>query len=467
MIYIDKKNKNPLYQQVYAQIVKEIMDGSLKEGEVLQGSRSLAATLQVSRNTVDNAYNQLVAEGYIQAKKGIGYEVLQVPKLKTRKKDKLVKLELIEKQENQDIIYDLTNGSHTSDLFPKILWKKYTLECMENLERENRLSVLQDKQGEVYLRKNLLSYLERIRGVHCSEGQIIITSGIQQSLDYICKMIEKNKLVLIEEPGYHKAAVVFQNASMDLMPALVDGNGLVVDMLPNDRKADAIYTTPSHQFPTGVSMPIGRRYQLIEWADKNNTYILEDDFDSEQRYYAKPIPSLQSIDEKNRVIYLGTFSKALAPTLRMGYMILPPELLDIFHQKFENYNSTVPVINQYVVGRLLESGQYDRHIRRLTQIFKKRLELFEAELANMSDKIKISGNGTGQYFLLKFPEEINQEDLIKRAEKEGVRVYSTMQFWRDKAECPPNTIFLGFSKINADSIPDCVSRLKKAWKDIL
>lgn len=191
---------------------------------------------------------------------------------------------------------------------------------------------------------------------------------------------------------------------------------------------------------------------------------MEDDFDSEQRYYAKPIPSLQSIDSSGSVIYLGTFSKALSPTVRMGYMILPPQLLEIYLHKFRDYNSTVPLLNQYVIGRLIETGQYDRHIRRLNHIFRSRLELFLAEFSDVRQKIKLSSNGTGQYFLLQFLECTSQQELIDKALEQGVRVYSTMEFWRDKAECPPDTLFLGFSKIPLSDIPDCVARLKRAWE---
>lgn len=147
----------------------------------------------------------------------------------------------------------------------------------------------------------------------------------------------------------------------------------------------------------------------------------------------------------------------------MGYMILPPQLLDVYLKTFENYNCTVPLLNQYVIGKLIETGQYDRHIRRLNNIFRKRLELFLKEFSDVKEKIKLSSNGTGQYFLVEFSKTANQHELITKALEQGVRVYSTMQFWQDKAECPPNTLFLGFSKIALEDIPDCVSRLKRAW----
>ena len=470
MIYLRKNNKEPLYIQIYSQIKKEILTGVIKEGQVLTGSRSLAKTLNVSRNTVDNAYGQLLAEGYIRSKKGVGYIVMKVPEIKVVKRHNFIatRTQVMKDINQHKVPFDLTNSSFTSDLFPKGLWKRYTLEGLERLESEAKIASYQDKQGELYLRRNLLTYLERIRGVCCDESQIVITCGIQQSLDYICKLMSSDhSTILVEEPGFNKAVSVFINNGMKIHTVPVDENGIVVTNIPVIQDVCAIYVTPSHQFPTGVTLPIDRRYELLEWIKQNDVYIIEDDFDSEQRYYSKPIPSLQSIDRNNRVIYLGTFSKALSPSIRMGYMILPSQLLQIYHDKFENYNSTVPLLNQYVIGRLIETGEYDRHIRRLNNVFRKRLELFLSEFSDVKDKVKITSNGSGQYFLLEFSEKANQTELIEKALEHGVRIYSTMQFWQEKAACPPNTLFLGFSKIDFKDIPDCVTRLKTAWAEWL
>ncbi len=470
MIYISKDKKDPLYLQVYNGVKQEILSGLRKPGDVLAGTRSLAKILNVSRNTIDHAYEQLLAEGYIETRSGIGYVINAIPCLthNSSRKEVPAGSERMPEKIRQRVRYDLTNSSHTSDLFPKTLWRKYTLESLDRLEREARLSAWLDKQGELYLREQLLLYLERIRGVHCETDQIVVTCGLQQSLDYICKLLPENRSqILMEEPGFDKAAAVFINNNRGIRTATVDEDGLVVSLLAKDHQIGAVYSTPSHQFPTGVTMPVGRRFELLEWAVRNDSYIIEDDFDSEQRYYARPIPALQSIDEHNRVIYLGTFSKALSPSIRMGYMILPPDLLQKYRETFEYYNSTVPLLNQYVIARLLETGQYDRHIRRLNHIFRKRLELFLAAFESFGDKVNIAGNGTGQYFLLEVLADVTQEELIGKALEQGVQVYSTMRFWQDKAECPPNTVFMGFSKINIEDIPDCVNRLKMAWKQWL
>ena len=480
MISINKTSTGPLYLQIYSQLRQDIASGVLAEGTVLIGSRMLAAMLGVSRNTVDNAYGQLMAEGYIAPRRGVGFEVLHVPSLvlakpcaknpspacqaSSRRDQPVSAPSQTPKLLAEHIVYDLTNSSHTVDLFPKSLWKKYTLECLEMLEREEKISALQTMQGELYLRRHLLAYLKRIRGVRCTEEQIIITCGLQQSLEYICKIAARHgQTIVMEDPGYNKAAAVFRSNHISIQTVPVDENGLTVANLPAQTGAFALYATPSHQFPTGVTLPIGRRHALLAWAQRNGVYILEDDFDSELRYYSKPIPSLQSIDAEHRVIYLGTFSKGISPSIRMGYMILPPQLAAVFAEMFAEYNSSVPVLNQYIIGRLLETGQYDRHIRRLGHVFKNRLALFIKELSCLGAGVRITGNGTGQYFLLRFPEGTDQQSLIAQAMAHGVRVYPTMQFWQEKAECPPHTLFLGFGKIRIEDIPDCVARLKAAW----
>lgn len=476
MLGLSKEKKEPLYVQLYQQLQQEIMTGVLTEGTILQGSRQLAKTLQVSRNTVDNAYSMLAAEGYILARRGIGYQVARLPRLTMDRQKKRearaaapsLEGQLLIGQPGKGIVYDLTNSSHTSDLFPKHLWRKYTLAALDRLDRESKLSIYLHPQGELFLRQHLRAYLERIRGVRCSEEQIIITSGLQQSLDFVCKLLGQQKQrILMEEPGYNKAAVVFQNNGLLLEGVPVDREGLQTDRLPRGGDIGAIYCTPSHQFPTGSVLPISRRYELLAWAKQQDALVLADDYDSELQYYAKPIPSIQSLDMDDRVVYLGTFSKGLSPSIRMGYMILPQRLLGRYGQLFANYNSTVPLLNQYVIGSLIADGQYDRHIRRLSNVFRKRMGCFTKELTQALGSVRIVGNSRAQYCLLEFPPQLSQEVLLEAAAKQGVRVYSTMQFWQEKAACPPNTLFLGLCKIKLEDIPDCVTRLQKAWGELL
>jgi len=411
LIYIDKKSKTPYYLQIYYQLQSDILNRKLKSGDILKGSRMLSKEIGVGRNTVDNAYAQLAAEGYIESKLGVGFVVQKINKVNfsTPNTESLPNLKYeSEKFSEENIIYNLSYGDFTVDLFPAIQWKKHMSEALteKNISNVNKCI---DGKGDIHLRKQLVSYLGKSRGVCCTEDQIVITSGSQHS--YL----------------------------------------------------NAIYITPSHQFPTGATMPINRRYELLNWSRKNNTYILEDDYDSEFGYHTNPIPSLQSIDKDNRVIYLGTFSKTLSPSIRIAYFVIPKQLLNTYNQTYGRYNNSVSWIDQYILSKFIESGFYERHVRKFRLIFKKRYDLFIKELTNMNDDIKIHQNGTGLYFILEFPEKYNQKWLIRKARDEQIQVYPTIQFWQNKEHCPKNTLFIAFSQIDIFDIPDCISRLKKAW----
>ena len=465
---IKGEGQAPLYEQIYYQIKSDIINGYLSPNERILGTRTLAKMLNISRNTVDRAYLQLTLEGYTESRKNSGFYVLKLPKVLHPGKGKQpfdATYMGDERLIQEDVAYDLTNSSHTSNLFPKKVWKKHYLTAIDQLELAEKLSSLQPFQGDIALRKEICRYLERIRGVVCHPRQIIITSGLQQSLDYLCQFLGKNKNVLMEEPSYPKAREIFLKNSCNITTVKVDDKGLNIINLSNSEKIDMIYTTPSHQFPLGMIMPISRRQKLLEFAERNDSFIIEDDYDSELRYYEKPVPALKSIDYPDRVIYLGTFSKILSPSFRMSYIVLPEQYTDGFLEKFKLYNSTVNLINQSALANVLSSGDYDRLVRKMNHIFKKRYEAFQAGFDSFQVPIKVSHNVSGQYFLVSFPTKINQSEMIKRALDEGVKVYDTMQFWQEEAECPQDNLFLGFSKIELEDIPDCIERLKRAWDE--
>lgn len=465
MIELNHQGDGPLYEQIYRQLRAQILNQTLPAGTRLPSSRELAAQLQISRNTVNKAYSQLLVEGYLAAVRGSGYYVQQLPQTFTpARAPQRPGHSRRPAKPAPAVKYDLTNSSHTRNLFPKRAWRKFMLEALDTLDFEERISTLQSLEGEEVLRRPLLRYLRQIRGVHCDLDQLIITSGLQQSLDYLCQLVPATSgRVLMEEPGYPKARVIFEKNHRQVCPAALDDQGIC---LPAEATGyDFIYTTPSNQFPTGVMMSAARRRELLHFAAAKRAFILEDDYDSELRYYNRPVPALQSIDTLDRVVYLGTFSKILSPSLRMGYLILPKQLVAPFKETFKLYNSTVNLLNQYTVAKLLESGEYTKLVRRMNTTFKKRFEAFSAGFASFKRPLTLSQNLSGQYLLVEFPVAIDQEKMIARALAEGVRVYPTMEFWRDRAACPDNALFLGFSKIALADIPDCIERLKRAWDD--
>ncbi|WP_099203356.1 PLP-dependent aminotransferase family protein [Miniphocaeibacter massiliensis] len=460
MIYIDKSLKEHIYLQIYNQILKDILEGKLSSGTKLKGSRTLAEELGVSRNTVNSSYNQLEAEGYIESEKGKGFIVLEIPKLENYKLKKEIKKEDKFKNRNNKfkdkILFDL---HFSNNIFPSVKWKKYSIEAINNYDI---IFKERDFKGSEFLRGQIKNHIYETRGVECDSEQIVITNGLQHSLELISDLIfDKNDLIYIEDPCYHSAySVLEEKVNIKRIP--IDNDGIKIHEIENN-KVKAIYTTPSHQFPTGIVMSIKRRYELLNWANENEVYIIEDDYDSEFTYYNKPIPSLQSIDNAGRVIYLGTFSKSISTAIRMGYFVIPKNLLEKYRNKKESYGCRVSLLDQYTVARFIESGDYKRHIRRLCSSFKKNHSAFVRGLKSMKDTIKIHTSGAGLWILIEIIKDISLEELVRRARNEGVIVYGPENNWNQTNE-NNKFVLLGLSHIKHKDIEICIEKLKKAWK---
>jgi GntR family transcriptional regulator/MocR family aminotransferase len=464
MIYLDKTSRTPYYIQIYRQILDNIITTKYPAGYMLPGSRTLAAKVGVGRNTVDNAYAQLAAEGYVKAEKGRGFKVLDLPDLLWEKTEKEpIPSPLPVETSNKKILYDLFYGNLSNEDFPFKLWKKYTLEVLAE-EQTSLINSYPGNQGDFALRAQLATYLYDARGVNCEAEQLIITSGLQGSLEIICKLLFRHgDLHAFEDPGYDKSLFIFQKHRIQTHFMDLDEFGAVPSSLPNDQRIQTIYLTPSHQYPMGMVMPIKRRYELLNWAIEHDAYIIEDDYDSDYSYYTNPVPAFQSIDTSNRVIYLGNFSKTLSPSMRMGYLVLPPELMKRYQDEMAKYNCMVPWLQQRTMSKLIEHGHYQQLVRRMRTKFKKSHDLLVKEINAMSRNVRIISQGYGLKFLLEFPEDINRDWLIDTALKHGVKVYSPDRFWQRRAICPLNLIQIGFTSIALDDISNCIQLLDKVW----
>lgn len=323
IVALDTSKKEPLYEQIYNSIKEEIVTGVLPFGARLPSARRLSKHLDVSRNTVDTAYAQLCAEGYIESKPKRGFFVCQVEELA----ELHIPVKIEEEEEEirpEKIPYDFSSAGVDMEQFPYHIWRKLLKEIMINDNSE--LFQKGNFQGDLELRKAIMYYLRQSRGVHVHASQIVVAAGMENLLFLLRQILGEKVSIGIENPVYKNAYEILKELNFKIHPISMDESGMCVEQL---QKTDAnlAYVTPAHQYPTGVIMPVGRRSQLLAWAKKDpDRCIIEDDYDSEFRYHGKPIPAMQGLDDGENVIYMGTFSKAIAPAIRASYMVLPKKL---------------------------------------------------------------------------------------------------------------------------------------------
>lgn len=462
MFLLNKEDNTSLYIQLYKQIKEKIFGGHLKTGTRLPSSRQLANDLQISRNTVEMAYDQLHSEGYIFSKPRSGYyienlDLITLPKIRINSHPQDISMQ----EENSNIKYDFQYGNLDPSQLPISKWQKMTNKCFHKYK--NELANYNSIHGELGLRKEILKYLNDYRGVKCTVDQIIVASGIHSSLNLIAQLIKADiSTIAIEDPGFFAARSTFENCGFEVCPINLDSYGLDVNKL-SITKAKAVYVTPSHQFPTGIIMPISRRLELIEWANSSNSIIIEDDYSCHLRYNVKAIQSLQSLSN-DRVIHMGSFSKFLFPSIRVSYMVLPEELKNRFCLMFNGYPSSVPFIIQKTLQLFMEEGFWDSYIRKTIRTQKKKHDaLVEALNKEFGDNIIILGKNAGLHLLVQVKLPMTEEELINKAYEVGVKVYPTSTVWAYIKSHDCGTVLLGFGAMQLDNIPLAVKLLREAW----
>ena len=468
MIVLNEESQFPLYTQIYQQIKEQITDGELDEGSRLLSARLLAKTLNISRNTVDAAYLQLCSEGYIKSKPCSGFVVekfdnAMFAELKTKKINRRENDMPVRAVDADDRTLNFQYGKLSIEDFPVRLWSKFS---NQNMHDAAGLAAYGDRKGELELRVEVMKYLNKSRGVHCRAEQVIICSGTQPCLSLLCQLFRKDhSAIAIEDPGYDGARCVFINHGYNVQPIGVTPDGLDIRQL-DESMAKLVYITPSHQFPMGFVTPIQKRVELLEWASRRDGFIIEDDYDSELRYSGRPIPSLQCIDTAGHVIYIGTFSKAFSPALRVSYMVLPEILLNRYEDIFGKYNSPVPWLQQKNLANFMISGQWESHIRKMCLSCKKRHDLLLSLIhSEFGEKVTIHGRNAGLHVILEVHTNMQENELISRAQGSGVRVYPVSQYWMRPNIYSDNMILLGFSSLSESDITDGIHRLSQVWFD--
>ncbi len=453
---LDTRDESPLYYQLYNYIKEEIKTGNLKAKDKLPSKRNLSSHLDISINTVGNAYNLLIDEGYIYSLERVGYFVSNIDNLATIKTEirPREKLDMLE----NTIKYNFKFNTTDTENFPLYNFRKISKDILSR----NDWLIEKDPQGISDLRKCIKDYLRESRALYTSEDNIIISSGIEYLFQILFYILPKGSIYAFENPGYRIFKDLFENNGISYCPINLDSRGLSYKLL-KESPANILCITPSHQFPTGLIMPINRRLELLEWANRKGYYLIEDDYDSEFKYYGKPIPSLKSLDKMDNVIYISNFSKSISSSLRLSYMVLPDSLLKTYLKVMPFVNCPVSTLNQMIIAEFISRGYFERHLNRMRNIYKRKRSRVVKHLA-LYENLKVYDSKAGLHLILEIRKNISEEELLKRAYAKGVLVSCLSHYYIDKAAYKYPKILLGFAAIEEDQLEEALDYLMDIWQ---
>ncbi|HEO8418781.1 MocR-like pyridoxine biosynthesis transcription factor PdxR [Niallia sp. FSL W8-0635] len=459
---LHKDSSTPLYIQLADFIKQEIRKNHILPNEKLPSKRKLATHLQISLNTVQAAYDQLCAEGYVESIPRKGLYVLTIDEeFKNQQQTKAI--HIVKKTNKQEEVkIDFNSGQVDSKYFPYNIWRKLSMQSI--YEDQNFWFSNGDPQGEFNLREQIAKHLYATRGVNCHPDQIIIGAGTQVLIGLIGLLLGRDKVYGLENPGYYRIRVVLQDMGKETLPIPVDENGMDVSQLSKS-KANVAYVTPSHQFPYGMIMPITRRLELIKWAEKNSAFIIEDDYDGEYRYKGKPIPALQGLANNSQIIYLGTFSKSLIPSLRISYGVLPNTLYSTYQKQFTVYKQTVSRMHQDTLYRFIKDGHWNSHLNKMRTLYrKKRQVLLQAIHEHLGRNVEVIGENAGLHIVLEVKSDWNEWRLIEKALDFGVKVYPVSTYYFQNEYLGNPKVILGYGGLTETEIETGIELLKRAWE---
>lgn len=478
VITLDHNSSRSLHQQVYEELRWAILTGRLLPGQKVPSTRALADNLQVSRTTITQSYDRLLSEGYLETMTGSGtYVCAQLPDdllhsapvaVKANHKPLPVQLSHygdrlsqtpFTLQPNLDQPISFRYGQPALHLFPITLWRKLLSRyCLAN---SDWLDYGTDFQGYRPLRQAIANYLAQARAVQCHSDQLILTNGTQQALDLVMRLlINPGDRIGIEDPGYLSARRIFLSHGAELVPIPVDDSGVIVDKLTRLEEGSPrlVYVTPSHQFPTGSILSLSRRLELLAWAQQHHCLILEDDYDSEYRYQDRPIPALQGLDQNHSVVYIGTFSKVLFPSLRIGYLVVPLSLVSLFAQAKWLSDRQLPTLEQQVLTEFIEAGHLESHIRKMRSHYDQlRQTLVQALNHHFGARVMIFGEKAGIHVMVKLRTRWTDAEVIERAAKVGVGLMSAQPHYFNPID--RGEFIFGYGDLDEVQIADGIDRL--------
>lgn len=455
------KQAGYIYQQIYQHIKQDILSNHLKAHEKLRSKRKLSEQLEISVNSVTIAYEQLIAEGYIYTREKQGYYVEEIVSfVDAATEAEGLPPDLIEQTDETSGGLSFSHMTADVQFFPMNEWLKAQRQAIS--DRKSELSSPAHFQGPYVVRQTIAALIKESRGVVCEPEQIVIGPGTQMLIRELSDMLEADTVFGMEKPGYHR---IYDMLKGKFPVQTIDLDEEGIDAQKINKAINYLFVTPSHQFPTGIIMPISRRIELLNWSIQNPLhYIIEDDYDSEFKYETDNIPSLQSLDNHQKVIYVGSFSKTLFPGLRASYMVLPPALLRKYRQNHYNRMQDSNLISLYTLHYFIKSGAYAKHLKRMNNYYEKKRQVLVQHLKKTFDeRITVKDIPAGLHFLAAFTSPYSYEQIRQRAFKEKLEIYPITRFLLDQQAEKNKTgliqLVIGFANIEIEDIPEAVARL--------
>ena len=439
----------PLYEALYRCIRGDILSGKLAPGTKLPSKRALAQNLEVSKITVEGAYDQLLAEGYIRSREKVGYFVEEIDRLPP------APVPAVREEAPEKAPVDLT-GSGTEH-FPFSVWSRLQREVM--LDYGEKLLLPLPNQGIPELRQAIAEHLSEFRGMQVDPSNILVGAGTDFLYNLLIQLLGRDKTYAVEDPGYDKIRRIYASGGVECVSAAMDSSGVIPEKLGD---ATVLHISPSHHFPTGLVTPVGRRQELLRWARDHEGYIIEDDYDSEFRFDAHPKPTMQSLDRSGRVVYMNTFSKSLAPSIRISYLVLPGGLMERFRRELGFYSCTVSSFEQYTLARFLDRGHFEKHINRMRKFYRtRRNRVLEILMGSPhAARMTIREEDAGLHFLVRLDTALSDGELVARCAGAGIRVKALSQYYHEGVpESDLHTLVVNYAAVREKELEAALLKL--------
>lgn len=452
-----------MYEYLYRCIKQDILQKKLKAGEKLPSKRTFAKNLGVSTITVESAYAQLVAEGYLYTLPKRGYYVCDLERGEEPAQPARRPQSSPKEPARRTYWADFVGSSVAKDMFPFSVWVKLLRDVTAG-EDETALLTDTSAGGIRQLRQAIADHLYQFRGMSIDPQQIVVGAGTEYLYSVLIQLLGRSRGYAVEDPGYLRLSKIYEKNDVRTHHIPMDGLGIIPQKL-EESGAEILHITPSHHFPTGIVMPVSRRYEFLSWASKGeNRYIIEDDYDCEFRLAGRPIPTLQSIDVMEKVIYINTFSKSLAPAFRISYLVLPKHLVTRFYDTLGFYSGTVSCLEQMTLARFLSQGYFEKHINRMRNHYRTLRDKLLTELnqSPLADKVRISQENAGLHFLMEVDTHRPDQEIVQAAEAEDIRLSFVSQYYFTQEGRQPHVLVMNYSGLEEEKVHEAVARLCRA-----